>query len=162
MGGNLNGVTEFVASPAGGDAIIVLTTGIAGHEVFADAVTIWTAWLGSRPATLPRAIQVSRVILLGLGRLLAWAGLLLCAALLWQRRSGRRRFALRGDPRPAWLRLILVSAPAAALWLYLSRLDPLLRVSMPSAAGPLALGVAGVLLAALLWAASSRNDAPTA
>lgn len=156
MGGNLNGVTEYAARPASGDAIVVLTTGIAGHEVFADAVNVWTGWLGSGPATLPRAIRVARGILFAFASVLGWGGLLAAGALAQGLQTGRRMIDWRCDPRPLWLRLLLALWPPAALAAYFVWLDPLVHVSMPSVAGLMAIGVAGALLAGAGWGASHR------
>jgi CubicO group peptidase (beta-lactamase class C family) len=153
MGGNLNGVTEFVARPQTGDAIVVLTTGINGHEVFADAVDVWTDWLGSAAATLPRAIRISRSILGALAISLALIGLALSDALVRAYHAGRRKI-LRRDTRPVWVRLLRIGAPPAALVVYLIWADPLLRVSMPSVATNMAIGVTALLVGVWAWAIS--------
>ncbi len=59
MGGNLGWAGEFAAFPAAGDGIVILTNGSAGHDVFANVLAEWCAWLGRDEAHIARAIRLS-------------------------------------------------------------------------------------------------------
>lgn len=143
MGANLNGVTEFAAIPATGDAIVILTTGMAGQEVFADALQLWIRRLGYDAVTLPRAIQTARAGMFGLAGLLC--GLALYATLqigtgLW--RSAGRTAVRTADIKVRSRRrtgLYLILPPILAV-VFLAGIYPYLKISMPSAAPWIATG----------------------
>jgi CubicO group peptidase (beta-lactamase class C family) len=59
MGGNLGWACEFAALPATGDGIVIMTNGSAGHDVFANVLAEWTAWLGRDETHIARAIRLS-------------------------------------------------------------------------------------------------------
>jgi len=159
MGGNIGGVSEFVALPEQGDAVVILTNSLAGHEFFAEVMAAWTDWLGSGQAVLGGTIRLARAILA------AWAGMMAGGALLllasaWRRlRNGHARLSPPWrQPRPgrAWLSLIL---PLLALALYAWLVYPFFHISMPSQSTPLLVGVTGLCLALVAWGLTTSDPA---
>lgn len=151
MGGNLNGVTEFAAIPATGEGIVVLTTSIAGHELFADALHAWTDWLGSGDVTLPQAIRFARRVLFSVAAVFSLAAASLLIRLTVALRSGRRLLRLPHN-RNTWLGTILTtSLLVGSVLLLFGKIYPYLRISMPSVALFFTLSGLGFCLAALGW-----------
>ncbi len=158
MGGNLNGVTEFAAIPASGEGIVVLTSSIAGHELFADVLHAWTNWLGSGDFTLPRAIRFARQVLFSVGLFSGAAALLILLRLAVALPRGQRALRMPKN-RLAWLR----KAPAVGLLaggviLLLGTIYPYLRISMPSVALFFTFNGIGFCLAALGWQFTQPNS----
>lgn len=146
MGENLNGVTEFAILPETGDGIVILTNGMSGHEVIADALNAWTDWLGVGAVTLGRAIRTARRLMFAAAGLLAGIGLLLTARLLSGALQQRIAWIHPGSP-DFWPRLAAALLIAVFLILYFARLHQFLQYAMPSAARWLALGATWLLLA---------------
>lgn len=151
MGGNLNGVTEFAAIPASGEGIVVLTTSIAGHELFADVLHAWTDWLGSGDVTLPRAIRFARRVLFSAATVFGLAAALILIRLAAALRRRKRIWGLP-DNRLAWLRKTLAAGLSmAGVLLFVGVVYPYLHISMPSAALLFTANGVGLCLAALGW-----------
>lgn len=151
MGGNIGGVSEFVALPAQGEALVILTNNLAGHEFFAEVMAAWTDWLGSGQVVLGGTIRLARAILAGWAGMMAGGALLLLAQFGQRLRTGRGRLALpwrQAQPGRAWLRLVL---PLLVLALYIWLGYPFFHISMPSQSTPLMLGVSGLCLALMAW-----------
>jgi hypothetical protein len=160
MGGNLGGVSEYAAIPAEGEGIVVLTTSICGHEVFANVLSAWTDWLEAGQVTLAWAIRTAHLILSIFTALLAAATLLLGERLVSRLRSGRWRFGLVG--RPAWKVALSLAVPLLFLTVFWRFVFPFFRISMPSMVYWMALAWSALGVVGLLWSLGSTQNIVTA
>lgn len=157
MGANLNGVTEFAAVPASGDAIVVLTTGISGQEVFADALHLWIRWLGYGAVTLPRAIRIARAGMFALAGLLNGLALIITISIVAEyrrRANGPVRRTKRGF---SWLEALLILTPVSVVIFFFFGY-PYLKIAMPSAAAWILCGWVWLCLLGPVWVFLRRRN----
>ena len=145
-GGNLGWSCEFAASPSPGDGITIMTNSSIGHEVFAEALTLWTDWLGLDEAHIARSILLSHRVFQVLSVSMLLAAVILFVRLVNGIRSSARWFDLARLTLGRWL---TAAACVVTAILYWTVVRSLMQINIPSQEPGMSWGV-NFLCAALV------------